>query len=78
MKGFEHRIGGLEKEDVTGAVSYDADNHRRMIELRAEKIARIAGDIPPATVTGDDEGELLVVGWGSTCGAIAGAVAELH
>jgi 2-oxoglutarate ferredoxin oxidoreductase subunit alpha len=70
--GLEHRIGGLEKEDVTGNVSYDPHNHERMVHLRAEKIARIAADIPPLEV--DGEGELLVLGWGSTAGAIAGAV----
>lgn len=75
-RGLEHRIGGLEKEDVSGAVTYDAENHQRMVRLRAEKIARIANDIPVATVAGDDRGELLVVGWGSTYGAIAAAVQD--
>jgi 2-oxoglutarate/2-oxoacid ferredoxin oxidoreductase subunit alpha len=70
--GLEHRLGGLEKEDVTGNVSYDPLNHERMVRLRAEKIERIARDIPPLSV--DGEGELLVLGWGSTHGAIAGAV----
>jgi 2-oxoglutarate ferredoxin oxidoreductase subunit alpha len=78
MAGFEHRVGGLEKEDITGAVCYDADNHRRMIELRAAKIGGIAGDIPAAKVAGEESGRLLVVGWGSTYGAIAGAVAEMQ
>jgi len=73
--GLEHRIGGLEKEDVTGNVSYDPANHQRMTDLRAEKVARIARDIPPTEVHGDPEGgALLVVGWGSTEGAITGAV----
>ena len=76
--GLEHRIGGLEKEDVTGAVCYDALNHRRMTELRAQKIEGIANDIPPAKPTGRGEGDLLVVGWGSTFGAIAAAVDELQ
>ena len=76
--GLEHRIGGLEKEDVTGAVSYDAANHQKMVLLRAEKIARIARDIPPAKVVGPEEGDLLVVGWGSTYGAIAAATDELR
>jgi len=76
--GFEHRIGGLEKQDGTGAVSYDADNHRQMVTLRAKKVDGIARDIPPAEVAGPDAGLLLVVGWGSTYGAIAGAVSELR
>jgi 2-oxoglutarate ferredoxin oxidoreductase subunit alpha len=74
--GFEHRIGGLEKEDITGRVSYDAANHARMVDLRARKIARVADAIPPAQVEGEPEGDLLVVGWGSTYGAIAGAVRQ--
>src|SRR5262245_3931989 len=72
--GREHRVGGLEKEDGTGAVSYDPLNHEKMVRLRAEKIAKIADDIPELTVDGPAEGELLVVGWGSTFGAIATAV----
>jgi 2-oxoglutarate/2-oxoacid ferredoxin oxidoreductase subunit alpha len=73
--GLEHRIGGLEKEDVSGDVSYDPANHQRMTDLRAEKVERIARDIPPIEVHGDPEGgDLLVVGWGSTEGAITGAV----
>jgi len=76
--GLEHRIGGLEKEDVTGTVSYDAANHQRMVELRAAKIESIARDIPPAEVVGPAEGDLLVVGWGSTYGAIAAAVDEVR
>jgi 2-oxoglutarate ferredoxin oxidoreductase subunit alpha len=72
--GLEHRVGGLEKADGTGNVSYDPANHERMVRLRAEKVARVARDIPPAVPDGDAEGGLLVVGWGSTYGAIAGAV----
>jgi 2-oxoglutarate ferredoxin oxidoreductase subunit alpha len=72
--GLEHRIGGLEKEDVTGNISYDPQNHDHMVRLRAEKVARIAADIPPIEVFGDESGELLVLGWGSTAGAITGAV----
>jgi 2-oxoglutarate/2-oxoacid ferredoxin oxidoreductase subunit alpha len=72
--GLEHRIGGLEKEDGSGAVSYDPLNHERMVRIRAEKIARIADDIPELAVDGPTEGDLLVVGWGSTFGAIATAV----
>ena len=73
--GLEHRIGGLEKQDITGNVSYDPENHERMVKLRAEKVARIADSLPPLEVAGDPEGgPLLVVGWGSTLGAITGAV----
>jgi 2-oxoglutarate ferredoxin oxidoreductase subunit alpha len=73
--GLEHRIGGLEKENVTGNVSYDPVNHENMIHLRAEKVARIARELPDLQVHGDPEGgELLVLGWGSTAGAITGAV----
>jgi 2-oxoglutarate ferredoxin oxidoreductase subunit alpha len=72
--GLEHRIGGIEKEDVTGNVSYDPVNHEKMVHLRAEKIARIANDIPPVQVHGEESGELLVLGWGSTSGSITGAV----
>ena len=72
--GLEHRIGGLEKLDGTGAVSYTAENHEIMVHHRAEKVARIANDIPDLEVTGNPEGELLVLGWGSTYGAITSAV----
>ncbi|MEQ8715714.1 MAG: 2-oxoacid:acceptor oxidoreductase subunit alpha [Cyclobacteriaceae bacterium] len=73
MKGLEHRIGGLEKEAGSGKVSYDAKNHQRMTELRADKVNGIANDIPNATVTGPSSGPLLIVGWGSTHGAISTA-----
>lgn len=86
--GLMHRIGGLEKEDLTGDVSYDPDNHERMMLLRAAKVAGISDDIPRAEVGGDVDADLLVIGWGSTWGAIdAGvnqvrsrghAVAQLH
>jgi 2-oxoglutarate ferredoxin oxidoreductase subunit alpha len=72
--GLEHRIGGLEKEDVTGNVSYDPLNHEKMVRLRAEKIARIADFIPEVQVTGPPSGKVLVVGWGGTHGAITSAV----
>jgi 2-oxoglutarate ferredoxin oxidoreductase subunit alpha len=72
--GLEHRIGGLEKADGTGNVSYDPANHEAMVHLRAEKVARVADDIPPAEPVGDPRGGLLVVGWGSTYGSITGAV----
>jgi 2-oxoglutarate ferredoxin oxidoreductase subunit alpha len=76
--GLEHRIGGLEKADVTGNVSYDPDNHDRMVRFRAAKVAGIAGDIPDLQVHGPNEGDLLVVGWGSTYGAIRSAVERLQ
>ena len=73
-----HRIGGLEKQDVTGNVSYDPANHQHMIELRAKKIANIAHDIPPQEVEGPAEGELLVVSWGGTYGSVATAAGRLR
>ncbi len=74
--GLEHRIGGLEKEHITGTVSYDPENHDLMVRLRAEKVRRVAQEIPPSTVFGPARGELLVVGWGSTYGTITAAVEE--
>jgi 2-oxoglutarate ferredoxin oxidoreductase subunit alpha len=77
--GLEHRVGGLEKEDVTGNISYDPDNHERMVRLRQAKIAGIANDIPPLSVddpTGD--ADTLVIGWGSTEGSIKAAVLALR
>jgi 2-oxoglutarate ferredoxin oxidoreductase subunit alpha len=73
-RGLEHRIGGLEKEDVTGNVSYDPINHEHMVRTRAKKIANIANEIPLLEVNGPKEGELLVIGWGGTYGAIVSAV----
>jgi 2-oxoglutarate ferredoxin oxidoreductase subunit alpha len=72
--GLEHRVGGLEKEDKTGNVSYDPINHEALVKMRADKIARIAEEIPPLQVQGRAEGDLLVLGWGSTYGAILSAV----
>jgi 2-oxoglutarate ferredoxin oxidoreductase subunit alpha len=72
--GLEHRIGGLEKSDGSGNVSYDPVNHERMVRLRAEKVERVADDIPPTVPDGDPDGTLLVVGWGSTYGALTSAV----
>ena len=70
-EGFEHRIGGLEKADLTGNVSYDPDNHERMSQLREEKIANIAkNEIPPSEVFRDNSGDLLIIGWGGTYGAL--------
>ena len=73
-KGLEHRVGGLEKEDGSGNVSYDPLNHEHMVRLRAEKVALIANDIPEAVVEGEQSGDLLIVGWGSTQGSITAAV----
>ena len=74
IPGLEHRIGGLEKQDLTGEVSYDPLNHELMTKLRSEKIRRIAEDIPPALPEGEPSGDVLVIGWGSTYGAIKTAV----
>lgn len=76
--GLEHRIGGLEKQDITGNISYDPENHENMVRLRAEKIERIANDIPLAEVEGDEKGELLVVGWGGTYGTLKTAVENVR
>jgi len=76
--GLEHRIGGLEKEDGTGNVSYDPDNHQHMVKTRQAKIDKIADYIPLQTIdNGPEKGKVLVLGWGSTFGAIKSAVAEL-
>ena len=72
--GLEHRIGGLEKSDVYGNVSYDPENHDKMVKLRTKKINAIANDIPDLKVDGEDKGDLLVLGWGSTYGSIKDAV----
>jgi 2-oxoglutarate ferredoxin oxidoreductase subunit alpha len=72
--GLEHRIGGLEKANITGNVNYDPDNHHNMVTLRAQKIKNIENDIPDLEIDGDHQGELLVVGWGGTYGAIKEAV----
>ncbi len=76
--GLEHRIGGLEKADVTGNVSYDPENHHRMTLLRQEKVARVAATIPPLEVVGPRAGELLLLGWGSTFGALRSAALRLQ
>jgi 2-oxoglutarate ferredoxin oxidoreductase subunit alpha len=72
--GLMHRVGGLEKADGTGNVSYDPDNHQNMTEIRAEKIANIANDIPPQAVLGPESGDLLVLSWGGTYGTCMTAV----
>jgi 2-oxoglutarate ferredoxin oxidoreductase subunit alpha len=76
--GLQHRIGGLEKEDVTGNISYTPENHERMTRLRAAKVAAIADEIPLLDVDDPDGADLLVLGWGSTHGAIQAAVASVR
>jgi 2-oxoglutarate ferredoxin oxidoreductase subunit alpha len=77
-KGLEHRIGGIEKADGTGNISYDPQNHERMTRLRAAKIAGIAKDIPQTWVDHQEGSDVLVLGWGSTFGAIAAAVGRVR
>ncbi len=72
--GFEHRIGGLEKSNITGDVSYDPDNHHEMVKIRAEKVNRIKNFIPDLEVLGDKDADTIVIGWGGTYGAIYDAV----
>lgn len=74
--GLEHRVGGLTKEPVTGNVVYDPENHAEMVRLRREKIERIAAEIPNVEIDGPPTGDLLVLGWGSTNGAITAAIDE--
>lgn len=77
--GLEHRIGGIEKQDGTGNVSYDPDNHQHMVKTRQAKVDLIANDIPEQKLdSGPEKGKILVLGWGSTYGAIKSAVAELQ
>src|SRR5690606_14920054 len=73
-----HRIGGLEKQDVTGNVSYDPANHERMVQLRAAKVANIQPPGEPFVWTGDDSGDVLLVGWGRTFGALKAATLQLR
>jgi len=77
-KGLEHRIGGLEKENITGNISYEPENHEAMVKLREEKVERIANYIPLQEVEGPEKGELLMLGWGGTYGAIKVASLELQ
>jgi 2-oxoglutarate/2-oxoacid ferredoxin oxidoreductase subunit alpha len=77
--GLEHRIGGLEKQDVTGNVSYDPDNHQHMVNIRQAKVDKLADYIPEQSLdSGPANGKMLVIGWGSTYGAIKSACAELQ
>jgi len=76
--GLEHRVGGLEKDAVKGSISHDPANHQKMTFLRAEKVRKVADYIPAQTVYGDEEGDLLVVGWGGTRGHLQNAVDQLR
>lgn len=77
--GLEHRIGGLEKQNITGNVNYEPENHQLMVHLRQEKVDRIASAIPPQQIdTGENQGKVLVLGWGSTYGTIKSAVTEVR
>ena len=77
--GLEHRIGGLEKQDITGNISYDADNHQHMVKTRQAKVDKIADHIPVQQLdSGPEKGKVLILGWGSTYGAIKSACAELQ
>jgi 2-oxoglutarate ferredoxin oxidoreductase subunit alpha len=76
--GLMHRVGGIEKADGSGNISYDPANHERMVHLRADKVAGIARDYPPTEVEGDADAEVLVLGWGSTWGAIGAALRQLR
>jgi 2-oxoglutarate ferredoxin oxidoreductase subunit alpha len=77
--GLRHRIGGLEKEDGTGDISYDPENHERMTRLRAEKVSRIAATVPPLEVDDPDgDAEILVLGWGSSLGTIQAAARRVR
>ncbi len=76
--GLEHRIGGIEKEDITGKISYDPENHEKMVKIRAEKVARVANYIPEQKVIGSQEGDVLIVGWGGTYGSLLTACIDLN
>ncbi len=78
QKGLRHRVGGLEKSDVTGEVSHDPVNHQIMVEKRDAKVKKVADFIPEQTIIGEPAGDLLVIGWGSTWGALFSAVEELR
>jgi 2-oxoglutarate ferredoxin oxidoreductase subunit alpha len=77
IPGFEHRLTGIEKEDITGKISYEPDNHEKMTKARYAKVAAIAKEIPPTKVVGAAEGDLLVISWGGTYGAVLTAVEEV-
>ena len=77
-KGLEHRIGGLEKENISGNISYDAENHQLMTDSRAWKVANIANDVPEVSVHGELDGDLLVLSWGSSKGTVGAACRNLN
>ena len=76
--GLEHRIGGIEKQNITGNVNYDPENHHLMVKLRQEKVDRAVADVPPVEVFGEQSGKVLVLGWGSTYGSITSAVEKMQ
>jgi 2-oxoglutarate/2-oxoacid ferredoxin oxidoreductase subunit alpha len=76
--GLEHRVGGIEKQHITGNVNYDPENHHFMVKLRQEKIDRAVADVPPVEVMGEPAGKVLVLGWGSTYGSITSAVEKMQ
>lgn len=78
QEGLRHRIGGLEKEDITGNVSHDPMNHQIMVNNRQQKVEKVADDIPELKVIGDESGDLLVIGWGGTYGGLVSAVTDLR
>ena len=76
--GLEHRIGGIEKQHITGNVNYDPENHHLMVKLRQEKVDRAVAEIPPVEILGEPTGKVLVLGWGSTYGSISSAVERMQ
>jgi 2-oxoglutarate/2-oxoacid ferredoxin oxidoreductase subunit alpha len=76
--GLEHRVGGLEKDYLTGNISYAPANHEQMVRVRYRKMAKITQEIPPTKIDGSEKGKLLVIGWGSTYGSITSAVKEFQ
>jgi 2-oxoglutarate ferredoxin oxidoreductase subunit alpha len=76
--GLEHRIGGIEKQHITGNVNYDPENHHLMVKLRQEKVDRATAEVPPVEVMGESTGKVLVLGWGSTYGSITSAVEKMQ
>ena len=75
--GLEHRIGGLEKEDITGDISYDPENHQKMVQLRSQKVENVVNEMEPTTIFGSENGDLLVLSWGSSEGACRTAVERI-
>ena len=76
--GLAHRVGGLEKEDLTGNICYDADNHQKMTNLRQQKVMNVQDTIPKCEVNGPEKGDVLVLGWGGTKGSITSACMNLR